>query len=98
VRRHAAAFSFSAPEAHWSAVAVHLPSGEERAVVLVQGTAGHGVVTGVQFARMGPHLFGTLRVPVAPRAVRRTVRYLLFAGSVAEALRYRALAGLDILP
>jgi hypothetical protein len=56
------------------------------------------VVTGVQFARMGPHLFGALRAPVAPRGVRRTVRYLVFAEGVADALHYRALDGLGDLP
>jgi hypothetical protein len=98
VRRHAAEHSFSAPEARWSAVAVHIAEGDEGIVCLVQGTAGHGVVAGVQFARMGPHLFGTLRAPVAPRAVRRTVRYLVFAPTVQEALDYRVLAGLGVLP
>ena len=97
IRRHAAEHSFSAPEASWSAVSVHRPDGEG-AVALVQGTMGQGIVTGVQFARMGPHLFGALRVPVAPRGIRRTVRYLVFAGGVEEALRYRALAGLGELP
>ncbi len=98
VRRHAAEHSFSAPEARWAAVAVRRPEGGEGIACLVQGTAGHGVVTGVQFARMGPHLFGTLRAPVAPRAVRRTVRYLVFAQTVREALDYRVLAGLGELP
>jgi hypothetical protein len=98
VRRHAAEHSFSAPEARWSAVAVRRPEGGEGIVCLVQGTAGHGVVAGVQFARMGPHLFGTLRAPVAPRAVRRTVRYLVFAQAAREALDYRVLAGLGELP
>ena len=98
VRRHAAEHSFNAPEAMWSAVSVRTPAADEGIVCLVQGTAGHGVVAGVQFARMGPHLFGTLRAPVAPRAVRRTVRYLMFARTVREALDYRVLAGLGDLP
>jgi len=98
VRRHAAEHSFTAPEAHWAAVSVPLGSDREGVVALVQGTAGLGVVTGVQFARMGPHLFGALRTPVAPRGVRRTVRYLVFAEGVRDALRYRALDGLGELP
>ncbi len=98
VRRHAAEHSFNAPEAQWAAVAVKLPDAREGVVALVQGTAGLGVVTGVQFARMGPHLFGALRAPVTPRGVRRTVRYLAFASSVSEALHYRALVGLGELP
>ncbi len=98
VRRHAAEQSFNAPEAHWAAVSVPLAPDREGVAVLVQGTAGRGVVTGVQFARMGPHLFGALRAPVAPRGVRRTVRYLAFAEGVADALHYRALDGLGDLP
>ncbi|MGH2410946.1 MAG: hypothetical protein ACRDGS_11345, partial [Chloroflexota bacterium] len=98
VRRHAAEHSFTAPEAHWAAVSVPLGPDREGVVALVQGTAGLGVVTGVQFARMGPHLFGALRTPVAPRGVRRTVRYLVFADGVRDALRYRALDGLGELP
>jgi hypothetical protein len=98
VRRHASEHSFNAPEATWSAVSVRLPAGDEGVVALVQGTAGQGVVTGVQFARMGPHLFGALRVPVTPRGIRRTVRYLVFANGVEEALHYQALAGLGELP
>jgi hypothetical protein len=98
VRCHATEHSFNAPEAPWAAVAVPRPQEREGVVVLVQGTAGLGVVIGVQFARMGPHLFGALRAPVAPRGVRRTGRYLAFAEGVAEALRYRALTGLGDLP
>jgi hypothetical protein len=98
IRRHAAEHSFNAPEAAWSGVSVQRPDEGEGAVALVQGTTGQGIVTGVQFARMGPHLFGALRVPVAPRGIRRTVRYLVFAGGVAEALRYQALAGVGDLP
>lgn len=98
VRRHAAEHSFNAPEAAWAAAAVRLPGDREGVVGLVQGTPGLGVVTGVQFARMGPHLFGALRAPVAPRGVRRTVRYLTFAEGVDEALRYQTLIGLEALP
>jgi hypothetical protein len=98
VRRHAAEHSFNAPEADWAAAAVRLPGSREGVVGLVQGTPGLGVVTGVQFARMGPHLFGALRAPVAPRGVRRTVRYLTFSSSVDEALHYMALVGLGELP
>jgi hypothetical protein len=98
VRRHTADHSFNAPEADWAGVAVPREDGREGCIALVQGTAGLGVVTGVQFARMGPHLFGALRAPVAPRGVRRTVRYLAFAEGVDEARHYRALAGLGDLP
>jgi GNAT superfamily N-acetyltransferase len=97
IRRHAAEHSFNAPEAAWSGVSVRRPEGEGT-VALVQGTTGRGIVTGVQFARMGPHLFGALRVPVAPRGIRRTVRYLVFAGDADDALRYQALAGVGDLP
>lgn len=97
VRRHAAEHSFNGPESTWTGLSVAREGGEG-VVALVQGTAGQGRVTGIQFARMGPHLFGSLRVPVAPRVARRSVRYLVFAGSVREALQYRALAGVGVLP